>query len=836
MYPFLGQELLKRVATNPKIVGPLLISAVGAQKAEEIQGLFSSGKIPINDIYSILTGGNVTSILNKITSTPSGSFSSPDQDDIDRQAEFNRGLGKQTTFADDIKSEPLITPVPEKLPGLLSTPEEKNIDYSNVTPMPAPAKVSDFIQKSEEDSSPVDPVDIIQIKTTADQAKDDSSPVVVDPKEYSPKMKMARPFEYVETVNTIKIFGNDDVRKVTYTDKKAAPIKYTFSEDKLEEIKNNTLLEFEQRTGTNVKALVDKVGFKMPDLNTLNNSLKRDEAARYWYERSSEYFDTLLEPLSKEDKSKFLNILSITSGGVTPKENFKIALGVYSDYKAGRPIRMGFRQTASLDKLLKDPGSQINSSKFRNFTDSFGYFMGTTDRPPNTVNDLQMADIFGIDQSALASNPDLYSLMTMSLTNLANEVNEITPEGQELLQPYQLQSILWTENRGGQSTNYAEVGPEVIDNMRKLGYEFKDDKLNLEEITSANFVRSIQKTVKPYEDSVKMTIESGSFLTPSGMKIKQLVDNFSDDTVLMDQISKINKSANSQLITRKNKQPSIVEKLFSVAVGSNVSVSRMQKGFGTFEGQIGDNIIIPSVYKNKKGEIIPLTPDQRINVMAFLGKYLNQEAAASSNFTSIEPGEGLSSEEIEEGKKLTNTFYVPETGYSTNQFKKVLDQSGYEFNIFPVPGGFLLDTLSFDGKPDTEKVGNAILDVFGKDKVVEIVDSKWYGEYIGKELYEERENAFKKSIAERMGEEGDSLESFNDLLPSVEEVSEVDKNRDQGYDEILGSTKVINLLKGANIQLKRRGGYVMPLPEIPSLVKGGLVDINYLTRSLNNGR
>jgi len=107
--------------------------------------------IPIDDIYSILRGGNLTSILNKITSTPRGIWSSPDQDDIDRQAEFNRGLGKQTTFADDIKSDPLITPVPEKLPGLLSTPEEKNIDYSNVTPMPAPPKVSDFIQKSEED-------------------------------------------------------------------------------------------------------------------------------------------------------------------------------------------------------------------------------------------------------------------------------------------------------------------------------------------------------------------------------------------------------------------------------------------------------------------------------------------------------------------------------------------------------------------------------------------------------------------------------------------------------------------------------------------------------------
>jgi len=42
--------------------------------------------------------------------------------------------------------------------------------------------------------------------------------------------------------------------------------------------------------------------------------------------------------------------------------------------------------------------------------------------------------------------------------------------------------------------------------------------------------------------------------------------------------------------------------------------------------------------------------------------------------------------------------------------------------------------------------------------------------------------------------------------------------------------------EGKGIDKKRKGGYVTPLPKIPSLVNGGLVDINYLTRSLNNGR
>lgn len=694
-------------------------------------------------------------------------------------------------------------------------------------------------KKKEEEPTPEPPKgpleelnDALNLYSASKQAKKEfeeiEEKIIVDPKEYTPKMKMDKPFEYVEVVNPVKIFGNQDVRQIDYKNKKADPINYQFSEDKLEEIKNTTLQDYQNRTGVNVQAMVERFGLKMPNIDTLNNSLKRDEAARYWYELSSQYFGDFLQDLSDDDKSKFLDVLSITSGGVTPKENFKIALGVFSDLKAGRPIRMGFRQIQSLDKLLKDPTSSIYSPKFKNFTDSFGYFMGTTDRQPNTVNDLQMADIFGIKPTALAGNPDLYGLMTMALNNLTAEVNANLPEGQEPLQPYQLQAILWTENRGGRSTNYAEVAPDVIEEMRELGYEFKDGKLSLEEITNPDFVRDIQKTVKPFEESVKMTVESGSFLTEAGKKIQQLVENFSDDNVLMEQISKINKAANNQLITRKDKQPSIIEKLFSVLTGSNVGVSRMQKGFGTFEGQVGDNVIIPSTYTNNKGEIVQLSPDERQQALAILGKHLNQKAVASSNFTDIEPGE-----EVEEGKNITNSFYVPETKYSSSQLQKVHQLSGYDFNVVPVPGGFVLDTITFGGeKPDTEKVGNAILEVFGKDRIVEVVDSKWFGDYIEEELYEELENAAKKSITARMEKEGDPLESFSNIVSLIEEIS---RARDEGYKNILDSTKVINLLKKNNIQLKNKGGTVS-LPEIPSLVNGGLVDINYLTRPLNNGR
>lgn len=45
----------------------------------------------------------------------------------------------------------------------------------------------------------------------------------------------------------------------------------------------------------------------------------------------------------------------------------------------------------------------------------------------------------------------------------------------------------------------------------------------------------------------------------------------------------------------------------------------------------------------------------------------------------------------------------------------------------------------------------------------------------------------------------------------------------------------IGQARGQEVTSKKRGGSIS-LPEIPSLVNGGLVDINYLTRPLNNGR
>ena len=113
----------------------------------------------------------------------------------------------------------------------------------------------------------------------------------------------------------------------------------------------------------------------------------------------------------------------------------------------------------SLDKFLSSPDQIVNTPKFGNYVDTFKYFTGLSDREPNTVNDLQMARIFGIKPTVLASNPELYALITNNLNRMTYEINQRLPKGQEL-QPYQLQAMMWASSRGRHLRVKVEKGSE----------------------------------------------------------------------------------------------------------------------------------------------------------------------------------------------------------------------------------------------------------------------------------------------------------------------------------------------------------------------------------------
>ena len=651
-----------------------------------------------------------------------------------------------------------------------------------------------------------------------------------DPKNFLAKDKNTK--FYIEALVPDKINGEVDLREIDYLNKKAPPIDFTFDVKTLNDVKTNTLKEINNNTNVDVMEMAKKHGFKMPDLDLINKSLKGGADERYWYQKGSQWMNNFLQDFSPEEQNDFYDILSITSGGLDPYQNLKVAIGVFSDHLNNRPIRIGFRQAASLNKFLQNPDVSINSPKFGNYVDTFKYFNKISDRVPNTVIDLQMAAIFGIDPQVLAANPELYALVTKSLGNLTKEVNEDGWVGQEL-QPIELQSLLWSEYRGG-STNYAQMGEKLIQDLQNDGFVFEDNILRREELADPNFVEKIQTTVKPYTDSMKATIEVGTYLSPNGKKIEQLINNFSDDTVLMNQINQVHKSNLTKLISKKDKKPSVMENLISFVIGKKAEVSRMMIGTGTYEGKANFNVIVPLTVKTKvlqpdgkyKEESVALNENERKYILSILGENLNQDAMAASNFNILQNKEGGVHGEKDKNPKATPTIqlYI-QSSYTQEDVQKLHQLTGLDFNITPVPGGFMASALTENKNlPNEKEIQVNFEKVFGKDKKMVYIPSEWYGDYIKSKKYKENINEFQKSNAERMESDGTSSFNIDYFTSLVSTLQGVNSSVNKTYGEILDSKKVINKLTKNNITLKRKGGFI----EIPTFHFGGFIDVNRL--------
>jgi hypothetical protein len=620
-------------------------------------------------------------------------------------------------------------------------------------------------------SSPGTPVSQPLITTIE---TDDKPPIKVLAKDKNTK-------QYIETVNPTKIFGERDVRTINYN-KDAPVIDYQFDKPTINQVFKDSVIQLNKKSDFNYDKLIKQFGLKMPDQKLLNDALQGDADSRYWYQKSGKYLESLVKTIdpnaTDKDVKDFIDIVSLTSGGVKPKQNLKLALGVYSDLKQNQPIETGFRTKASLDKYLENPEAAINSPKFGNFTDTMTYFTGITDRQPNVVNDLQMAKIFGVQPDQLASNPELYNVMTNIMNNLTAEVNKTIPEGQEKLQPYELQSLMWSASRGVAS-NYKQVGEELIKDLYEQGINIQTD------VMKPDFSARLQKTIEPYKQSVKATIEVGSFLTPEGQEIEKLINQYGDNPRLANDVDTVHKRYLNALITKPKGQPSLMEDAISNIIGEKASVSRMETGLGSFEGKVNYNVRIPLTVNTSKG-LRELNPLERRQLLALIGKNLNQAAMAGSSFRTIDTGP------IREGEMETGTFYA-KAKPDSKKIAELEKEAGIQFNVRPVSGGFVGEIISFTGAPDAVKINNAFEKVFGKDKEMTYTKAYWKSDYVENNEYEDLINGIENSIGRGVEETG-TTRKFVRNIPNIEErFSNVAKARDADYTKITNQPYVKKL-------------------------------------------
>jgi len=160
----MGRPLAMKALSNPNILGPILISAVGAKGASEIQNELSTGKISLDDVYNTFINAFASPVVGNISEmgsvdTPDGAYLGPTQEELDRaQREWDALTNRGKT----------ITPIPEEkkvkvddigftqaaqTPQIISspTPPEEKVKVEDIgfTPTEAP-KIRDMILTAED--------------------------------------------------------------------------------------------------------------------------------------------------------------------------------------------------------------------------------------------------------------------------------------------------------------------------------------------------------------------------------------------------------------------------------------------------------------------------------------------------------------------------------------------------------------------------------------------------------------------------------------------------------------------------------------------------------------
>jgi uncharacterized protein YneF (UPF0154 family) len=740
------------------LVGTGLLAG-GAITAQQMQKQVESNPELVQEALKRVFTGPATNLVNpdvlkSVSQTPSGSVFGPQQKDIDKIQKEIKELSKLPGYS--------------TIDELMSNVETLNPPEQETKQLTTPIPGSDIIEINKESFPPAPKIDtsILTMK---------------DPKEFLAKDKNTK--QYIEATNPTKIFGETNLQDVDYKAKEAIPIEYRFDPKTYNAVYEQSIAELNDKTNVDIPKIAKKFNLTMPDINLVNSSLEAaaDPDKRYWYQRSGNYLKNLVTTIdpnaTDKDVATFIDIVSVTSGGVAPKQNLKLALGVYSDLKQNQPSMTGFKTQQSLDKYLSNKDEVINTPKFGNFTDTMKYFAKVGERQPNVVNDLQMAKLFGVKPDQLASNPELYNAMTGIMNNLTAEVNKQLPKGQEL-QPFELQSLMWSQARGVAS-NYEQVGQELIKELYDQGINIETD------VMKPDFAARLQKTITPYKEAMKGTIEIGSFLTPQGKEIEKIINQFGTDPKVMDGINSIHVSGLKKLITKQAKQPSVIEDVVSNVIGQKAEISRMQVGLGTYEGKANYNVVIPLTVNTAQGPR-PLTDEERLQTLAVLGTELNQAAMAASNFRTLQDIN------LKEGEQATGQIYA-KFPVDQSKIQQLHAETGLDFNVSPVPGGFIGSIISFKGEPDKAKLDQAFEKVFGKNAEMVYTKSAWKGDYIESKDYKGYYDGVKRSISTRVGSDGATKFDLNSFDSATEKARNISKERDAAYQEFINSPYITKL-------------------------------------------
>jgi hypothetical protein len=426
-----------------------------------------------------------------------------------------------------------------------------------------------------------------------------------------------------------------------------------------------------------------------------------------WYELSGEKMAENLPDLTASEHMKMLDVLGATSARAKPDENLERTLAVMSQHLRGAPVDTDLTIPSTVRQALarKHEGtSALPGNKTGHFSDTLALTGGIPTRFPISVNDVWVGKMFGVPDDVMSSNQSLHEPMAIYFNKLRDLYNE--RHGHELPFKYQswnFQAPAWVHLRKQEGNTqegdaYHQVWGKTIQKLKDAGVEgIEGDKITRKALMDPRFADALRRTVKPFRDAPKATVEFGTTQTPVGRRAHDLYqqalergDQLSQNEYLKGLTTAMYASARGKnhpwdqlkrAITGDVTQQGDITRIASPTTKAPLDIG------GTFEGAVSPNIRIPLQNMNDQHQA-------EFNAVA--GRHLRQDAMAVSHILGAEHGS-----EPRAGYTRGHSIFVPTTDQiqpgHIRDFARQLSPHGHNLSYVRYPNGYQFDVLpAFD--------------------------------------------------------------------------------------------------------------------------------------------
>ncbi|NBP25979.1 MAG: hypothetical protein EBU81_15835, partial [Proteobacteria bacterium] len=338
-----------------------------------------------------------------------------------------------------------------------------------------------------------------------------------------------------------------------------------------------------------------------------------------------------------------------------PNYNAELAISILSEMERGGPIFTPAVNMSGVSDAALGKFGAGESRKVGSFSETFKFLGGAHDEPPLTTNDRQVAASFGIPDAAFGKYPVLYEVVSRFYNHLRDDYNarhglvEGAWHGDDNgpMQSHQLQAISWVQTRAEtRMENRKEITEEEAFNGDAYHQAFKlaaerlreggvnvpvdengDPRFTREVLQDPRVTSILAPTTDDFRLSLMLTQEIGTNLTEVGREFGELVAK-SKELGITKNLEEAEKITNRYLNAlgqrtkvegKAKKEPSVMGKLVSAFAGKAIDVSRIEKGWGSFEGEFSKNLRVP----------IDDVPEQyREAFISVIGRQLKQAAGA----------------------------------------------------------------------------------------------------------------------------------------------------------------------------------------------------------------